>query len=74
MKENEIAALISDGETAKPTTIRFPQKLLDLIEATYLKKVGAVRKRGITTDAVLYFAALGVLTWLGGDYREDRRK
>lgn len=68
MVEDRVAALISDGKTTKAVSFRVPNILLDKLVAAYRKKVGAVKDRGVTTNAILYFAARGLVDW------EDKQK
>ncbi len=70
MIENKITGLLSVEKSTKPVSVRVPEILLDRMIAAYRKKVGAVKERGITTDALLYFAARGVIDW-EDQHRED---
>jgi len=70
MREEKIGALLSDEEGTIPVSIRMPKILVDRLAASYRKKVGAVKSRGITSQSVLYFAARGLIDW-EDEHRED---
>lgn len=63
MTEDEIALILSDDKGSIPVSVRIPKILLDRISGSYRKKVGAVKARGITSQALIYFSARGVLDW-----------
>ncbi len=69
MNETEIAEFL-DGDLSERVTLRVSKKLLDKLLTCAQQKYGARGKRGLITDAFLYFAARGVLDW-EDEHREE---
>jgi hypothetical protein len=63
MNEEQIQELLSVEKGSKKISSLCPNILLDRLTSAYRKKVGAVREYGLTTSALFYFAARGVLDW-----------
>lgn len=71
--EDEVQALISVENGTTKVSVLIPNILLDTILRAYKKKVGATREYGLKSNALFYFAALGVLTWLMDQERGSLR-